>query len=176
MSTGIELIPFLLIAGGGSLLDMIAGTASDVSYNALRSNTLGANAKLENLHLDDNTLEKLFSQEFETQIVNKRTLLKTLKEHGACNIEDKFNNISCTFEAFQIDFFYNGDKPYTMKISAKDNIGIDELVKDLGNEYAANAQEISYNKIKERLEKQNLSISDEEIYEDNTIVLTVDLD
>ena len=37
-------------------------------------------------------------------------------------------------------------------------------------------QEASYNKIKERLESQNLKISDEEVFDDNTIVLTIDLD
>ena len=170
MSTGIELIPILLVAGGNILIRAIhAASGSTASM-------IESGASLENLCLDEQTMEKLFSQEFETQIVDKQTLIKTLKEHGAVNIEDKFNNISCDCEAFHIEFFYNGDKPYTMKLSAKNNVGFDELVKDLSNEYTANAQEISYNKIKERLEQQNLSISDEEIYEDNTIVLTVDLD
>ena len=63
-----------------------------------------------------------------------------------------------------------------MKISANNSLGVDDLVNDIGSEYCANAQEISYNKIKERLEKQNLTIDDEEIYDDNTIVLTINLD
>lgn len=170
MSTGIEAIPILLIASGNILIQAISAASGSTA------SMLENGATLENLHFDEDTLQKIFSQEYETQIVDKQTLIKTLKEHGAVDIEDKFNNISCNCEAFHIEFRYNGDKPYTMSISAKNNVGFDELVKDLGNEYTANAQEISYNKIKERLENQNLSISDEEIYEDNTIVLTVDLD
>ena len=49
-------------------------------------------------------------------------------------------------------------------------------MQDIGNEYTINAQEVSYNKIKERLEEQNLDIENEEIYDDNTIVLTVNLE
>lgn len=69
------------------------------------------------------------------------------------------------------------DKPYTLEISYNKNLNAsDELVQNLGMEYNANAQEASYNKIQERLRDQNLTIDEEEVYEDNTIVLTVNLE
>ena len=87
------------------------------------------------------------------------------------------NTISCNCEAFHLTFTKTEkDKPYTMVATYNKDYGLNELVENLGSEYASNAQEISYNKIKERLEKQNLEIEEEEVYDDNTIVLTVNLE
>lgn len=162
MSVSVSAVPFMLISG---LATLITATVQGLNGQGI-----------ERFHLDYETVEKLFNQEFETQIVDKQTLLKTLTEHGAVNIEDSSNDISCDCEEFHIEFKYNGDKPYTMRVSAKSDSGVDDLIKDLSSEYTANAQEVSYNKIKERLERQNLTIDDEEVYDDNTIVLTVNLD
>ena len=63
-----------------------------------------------------------------------------------------------------------------MRINYNSDTELEDIVKDINDEYRANAQEISYNKIKERLEAQNLTIDEEEIYDDNTIVLTVNLE
>ena len=162
MSVTVSATPFLLL---GSLVEIIGATAIGLTKD-------GTNK----LHLEDNVIRQIFNKEFQTQIMDKGTLLKTLKEHGAVHIKEVFGNISCDCEQFHLEFTYNGEKPYTMRISAADDFGVDDLISDIGSEYTANAQEISYNKIKERLEKQNLTVESEEIYDDNTIVLTVNLD
>ena len=109
--------------------------------------------------------------------MDKSALLKTLEEHGATNFQTDGNTISCNCEAFHLTFTKTEkDKPYTMVATYNKDYGLNELVENLGSEYASNAQEISYNKIKERLEKQNLEIEEEEVYDDNTIVLTVNLE
>ena len=46
----------------------------------------------------------------------------------------------------------------------------------LNSEYAINVQEQSYNHIMEKLKDNNMTVEDEEIQEDNTIVITVNLD
>ena len=167
MSVTVSAVPFLLFSAVSGISGIITTIADDIKNN---------NYNAAKFHLENEVTEKLFNQDFQTQIVDKQTLLKTLKEHGAKNITDNYGNISCNCEQFHIEFTYNGDKPYTMRVSARSDYGVEELAQDLGVEYSANAQEISYNKIKERLEKQNLTIDEEEIYDDNTIVLTVNLD
>ena len=167
MSVTVSAVPFLLISAVSSVSGIIASIANDIKDN---------NYSAAKLHLKSDVMVKLFKQDFQTQITDKQTLLKTLKEHGAKNITNNYGNISCDCEQFHLKFIYNGEKPYTMKVSSRSDYGVEELAQDLGTEYCANAQEISYNKIKERLEKQNLSIDEEEIYDDNTIVLTVNLD
>jgi hypothetical protein len=129
-----------------------------------------------NLHIEDNIAEKLFNKELETQILDKDLLLKTLEEHGAINIQEDDNEITCDCEAFHLCFYRTENNPYHLKISYNSANNLNEFVEDIGNEYTINAQEISYNKIKERLEKQNHEIENEEIYDDNTIVLTVNLE
>lgn len=130
-----------------------------------------------NLHVEDDLAEKLFNKEFETQILDKELLLKTLEEHGAINIQEDDCEVTCDCEAFHLCFYKTENNPYFLKISYNNNQNnLEEFVEDIGTEYTINAQEVSYNKIKERLEKQNLEIENEEIYDDNTIVLTVNLE
>ena len=64
-----------------------------------------------------------------------------------------------------------------MKITTKcKESELQSFVDDLNSEYRLNTQEENYIKIKERLDKQNLKIGEEEVFEDNTIVLTVNID
>lgn len=184
MSVTISAVPFLLIYSiiPGATAVVGVGSVAVSAIDSIKSgisNSLIAGLKSgnENLHLESKDIEKsFFNKEFNTTIMDKDALIKTLKEHGATDIKQSDGNIECNCEYFHLKFTRNAEnKPYTMTVTANENKGIDEFAKDIGSEYTLNAQEISYNKIKERLEKQNLEISDEEIYDDNTIVLTVDL-
>ncbi|MBQ2611477.1 hypothetical protein IJF81_03705 [bacterium] len=162
MSVTVSATPFLLLYSVGQGIAAIAQGMTGAGTTKL--------------HLDEKVAQQLFNKEFSTQIVDKETLIKTLVEHGANNIQELNNDIKCDCEQFHIEFTHHTGKPYTMTISARNEFGLDELVKDISNEYTINAQEVSYNKIKERLEAQNLSIDEEEILDDDTIVLTVNLD
>lgn len=176
MSVTVSAAPLLLfyaVSGAVSLTSAVL--TSHLTRTAQNEKRLSRNA--EKFHLEDDTLEEeFFNKEFETIIVDKTTLIKTLEEHGAINIVTQNDTISCDCEAFHLVFTKEADKPYTMVVSYNDEYGLNDLVENLGAEYASNAQEISYNKIKERLEKQNLEIEEEEIFDDNTIVLTVNLE
>ena len=167
MSVSVSAVPFLLVyALGKGIVDI---TSAVVAASTVKANKL---------HLEEEDLKEIFNKEFETMIVDKDVLLKTLQEHGATNISIMENDsIICDCEAFHIMFEKTEtEKPYKMKVSYNDDYQLNEFIENIGSEYASNAQEISYNKIKERLTQQNLEISDEEIYDDNTIVLTVNLD
>ncbi|MCR4880921.1 MAG: hypothetical protein K6A44_03100 [bacterium] len=125
----------------------------------------------------------LICREFETVFVDMGVLLKTLEEHGAQNIYVENGNISCEMEGFMLEF-YKGEPtqemafpPYRMKITTRcDENSLETFIEDINSEYTMNSQEESYNKIKERLDKQNMRIEEEEVYDDNTIVLTVNID
>ena len=68
------------------------------------------------------------------------------------------------------------DKPYFVVIKALDTDDIETKLDYLNNEYAVNVQEESYNNIVARLKENNMQIENEEVCEDNTIVLTVNLE
>ena len=188
MSVTIAAAPaFLLYHIGGAVLVSIA-TAVKVGQEIQNAEKLNLSTQTESnkifnkkLHLEEEEFEKLFNKEFKTEIMDKETLLKTLEEYGATNInisnDENQSKITCECENFQLTFVKTEETlPYTLTISYDEEQGLDELVNDIGSEYTLNAQEISYNKIKERLDQKNLTIAEEEIYDDNTIVLTINLE
>ena len=171
MSVTISAVPFFLI------YSVVGGV---IAY----SNTLEEAKKYNtnsNYHFERKEIEEICNKDFETKIMDKDLLIKTLEEHGAVNITTQGNYISCNCEAFNLSFYKPAeDKPYSLRIAynpqySSDN-KLENFVDNIGTEYTANAQEVSYNQIKERLEEQNLEIENEEIYDDNTIVLTVNLE
>ena len=170
MSVTVTAAPLYLLLGLGSIVNMTAAVAREAMNGTVSS--------ISKLHLEKEELEQLLSKEFETKILDSEVLLKTLKEHGATNIKlGKDNSITCECDLFYVSFVKpEKDKDYNMTITYDKEKDINEFVENIGIEYTLNAQEESYKKIKERLQVQNLEISDEEIYDDNTIVLTVDLE
>ena len=132
---------------------------------------------MKSVELTQCDFEKITRKDFETTIMDKETLIKTLEEYGAQIASGNDNEIVCTIQQFDLIFTKKAEnKPFKLRISYNKKLNPDELIGDISSEYCKNAQEISYNKIKERLEQQNMTIEEEEIYDDDTIVLTVNLD
>ena len=120
-----------------------------------------------------NFLEK----SLETPFMDKNILMKTLEEHGVQNIKDEFGKIQGEYDSYSFTFEKNEvDKPYflTIKYLEKDNV--EEKMNDLSSEYALNVQEDAYLSIVEKLKENNMEIEEEEVLDDNTIVLTVNLE
>ena len=68
------------------------------------------------------------------------------------------------------------DKPYFIKISCLETDNAEEKVKDLESEYTLNVQEEAYLNIIDKLKENNMEIEEEEVQDDNTIVLTINLE
>ena len=115
---------------------------------------------------------------FETPFVDKNLLIKTLEEHGVTDIqENDFGKISGKVDNYNLSFEkQEADKPYSLKISCYESDNAEEKIGDLSSEYALNVQEDAYLNIVEKLKANNMEIEDEEVMDDNTIVLTVNLE
>ncbi len=115
---------------------------------------------------------------FETNFMDKSILMKTLEEHGVQNIsENEYGQISGNIDSYVLNFErMECDKPYFVKISCLESDNAKEKFEDLTSEYTLNVQEESYLSIVNKLKENNMEIEDEEVMEDNTIVLTVNLD
>ena len=200
MSVTVVATPFLLLpafismAQAAAVAVGITGTATAVISASAKNSTQAA----QNYKEMNNEIKKLLKQsggmvtkevmnllckEFDTVFVDRDVLIKTLNEHGAENIYYEGENISCEMEGFMLDFYKpeateeQAFPPYRMKITTKcKESELQSFVDDLNSEYRLNTQEENYVKIKERLDKQNLKIEEEEVFEDNTIVLTVNID
>ncbi len=125
-----------------------------------------------NIHSNNEKICK----EYETIFNDKDLLIKTLQEHGVTDLELRNDNIYCKIEEFKLKFFKDANMPYKFEITHCANVDIEETINNLDSEYAKNVQEATYLKIKERLAKNNLQIDDEEILEDDSIMLTINLD
>ena len=113
-----------------------------------------------------------------TAFMDKNILVKTLEEHGVRSIsEDEFGKISGAVENYTLSFEkMESDKPYFLRISCPETSNAEEKLDDLSSEYALNVQEEAYLNIIEKLKDNNMQIEDEEVMDDNTIVLTVNLE
>ena len=139
---------------------------------------LGIFNENENCSEDHVITEKHFIEKtFETPFMDKAILLKTLEEHGVKNITEWESGLSGKVDSYKLIFEKTAeDKPYTVKISCLEQDNAEEKVGDLNSEYALNVQEDAYLHIIDKLKENNMQIEQEEVMDDNTIVLTVNID
>ena len=171
-----HLLPLLAIASSGAIIEgAVNAVAPNLLYNRDDSRIPELNSGV--FHINEDLVGQIFDKEIKTNIMDKETLVKTLTEHGADIIDMEDNFISCAIEGISMDFSKNSEsEPYTVYIQYRNEETLTTLVDELDEEYKANAQEVSYNKILKNLEEKNYSIEEEEIMDDNTIVLTVNLE
>lgn len=114
---------------------------------------------------------------YTTNYTDKEMLLNTLTEHGATEIFQENGEISC--KLFGMEMIYhrqNSSDAYTLDITQVSDKGeCQDMINDLNEEYGLNIQEMTYNKIKERLDKENMRLESESVLEDNSIVLTIEV-
>ena len=116
-------------------------------------------------------------KEFETPFTDKEILKKTLEEHGAVDINENDSVVVCRVENYTLTFRKSEeDKPFRLKVACLNTDNAEAKVEDLNSEYALNVQENAYLQIIDKLKDNNLQIESEEVSEDNTIVLTINLD
>jgi len=122
----------------------------------------------------NNNRQKICSQ-YKTIFKDASLLRKTLVEHEVENIVEENGKIYGNLQALKFEFSKDEEGLYEMHIIHEENEDLG-IVDELNNEYQMNVQEESYMKIKKNLESQNLQIATEEVMEDNSIMLTVNLE
>lgn len=177
MSCTVVAIPYALAWVVGAIVTAAATTNTNNDYE-LSPDVSEILQEGENCIGDKVITEKHFIEKtFETPFTDKNILLKTLEEHGIKNIAEWETGLSGEVEGYKLIFEkLAADKPYTVRISCSENDNAEEKVGDLNNEYALNVQEDAYLHILDKLKENNMQIEEEEVMEDNTIVLTVNID
>lgn len=172
MSIVVSGIPLLLLSLTAP--QSLEATVELFSRRGTNTDNLGYS---ENYSIDCETMKKMREQKIQTNIVDKDTLIKTLTEYGSEYVYEENEEIICKYEDFKLTFSkVNPKDPYVLDLQYAIEDSPMEMLREISDEYNKNVQEISYNKIKERLEAKNMEINEEEILEDDTIVLTVNLE
>lgn len=127
------------------------------------------------LRLINDTFTAVYT--YTTNYTDKGTLLNTLTEHGAEEIAENGDEVSCKLFGMEMIYYKkDGSNGYTLDVTqVSDKAECEDLINDLNDEYGLNIQEMTYNKIKERLEQENMRLESETVMEDNSIVLTIDV-
>ena len=127
------------------------------------------------LRMINDTMTAIYT--YKTNYTDKGILLNTLTEHGAQDITEDGDEVSCRL--YGMDMVYkklDGSNGYTLEITrVSDKSECEGIINDLNDEYGMNIQEMTYNKIKERLDKENMRLESETVMEDNSIVLTIEV-
>lgn len=190
MSITISAIPIMFISAKILACAAAITTAATTAANTVESIKIAAenakideilkqaqNEQMKNIHLTKEDME-LLSKEYETPFMDKELLVRTLEEYGLKIKSTENNHIVAEIERVSIIFSREeSNLPYRMKINFPDDCEQmqSELVKDIYDEYGSNTQEEVYIKIKEKIAQSNMYIEEEEVLDDDSIVLTIDI-
>ena len=183
MSCTVIAVPYALMWVVGAIATAAATSASVGINNADQITTsedifdfsTNQTEECEDTHI---ITEKHFIEKtFETPFMDRDILMKTLEEHGVKNISEWENGMAGDVDNYKLTFEKSApDKPYNLRISCLESSNAEEKVGDLSGEYAMNVQEDAYLHIIDKLKENNMQVEEEEVLEDNTIVLTVNID
>lgn len=114
---------------------------------------------------------------YNTNYTDKGVLLNTLIEHGAEELVENDGEISCKLFGMEMIYYKKeSSNAYTLDITQVSDVSECEgVITDLNEQYGLNIQEMTYNKIKERLEQENMRLESETVMDDNSIVLTIEV-
>lgn len=177
MSCTVIAVPWLLYQAIGAV---VAATAvNSIAKNAAKSideDGVQNNENCEDVQVI--TAKHFMEKSFETVFMDQDTLIKTLEEHGVVNINKAdFGRITGQVDSYTLSFEKPSEnKPYFLTVTCLNTDNAEEKLNDLSSEYALNVQEDAYLSIIEKLKDNNMEVEDEEVLDDNTIVLTVNID
>jgi hypothetical protein len=176
MSCTVVALPYALMWVVGAIATAAASTAvenKNEDFFDFEDNNINENCTEDKVITEKHFIEK----NFETPFMDKVLLMKTLEEHGVRNIFEWESGISGEVENYKLTFEKpSADKPYNVRISCLEHNNAEEKLNDLNGEYALNVQEDAYLHILDKLKENNMQIEQEEVMDDNTIVLTVNID
>jgi hypothetical protein len=84
-------------------------------FNAIKEGITQANDM--NISFDNETIKKLYEKDFETTIVDKTTLIKTLQEHGMPHIYEQGENVFAEIDDLKLQFKKQENSAYLLNIS-----------------------------------------------------------
>lgn len=175
MSCTVIAVPWLLYQAIGAVI--AASAATSIASKAVKKEEMQENdTTCEEVNVI--TAKHFMEKSFETAFMDKDVLIKTLEEHGVVNISTTdFGRITGQVDSYTLSFEKpSEDKPYFLTVTCLDTDNAEEKVNDLSSEYALNVQEEAYLSIIDKLKDNNMEIEEEEVLDDNTIVLTVNID
>lgn len=116
------------------------------------------------------------SQVFPTNFRDGQVLMKTLGEYGLHPETTSDGEIVCRVGASTLRFRPAEEGPYSVKIeNAPDLRQMFQVLSNLDEDYRRGVQASTYEKLMNRIDEKNLAVESEEVLEDNSIVITLNV-
>ena len=181
MSISLLLLPLAIALG--TTVTTTAVSAAAITAAAAGSKAVLAVAAEANLrHLKH--LRELYEERknetlppLETIFNDMSLLAKTLTEHGLVVSILSDNQLSCQIGEVLLEYFRQAaGEPFKVNVSGLQDIEsfLNEM-ECFEREYKHNVQSYTYNKLMENLNESNMKLVREDLLEDNSILLTIDI-
>ncbi|APF27096.1 hypothetical protein NPD7_2064 [Clostridium sporogenes] len=162
--------------------EMIVDFIMNLNNKAGRKVIYNSIEEMENRNENSTTVEEILElpkvekEIFPTNFRDKELLLKTLKECGAYPKETSNKDIQCNTKECQLIFHKEEDGSYNVEIEDTSSLkNVYHHLSIIDEEYKHNVQEYTYKKVVEKLNETDMYIDNEEVLEDNSILLTVNI-
>lgn len=119
----------------------------------------------------------LKTYKYPTNFNDEELLMKTLMEYNTNPVKDGNGDIILNIAGNNLRFNKTGDDPYNVEIKTGGNIK--QIFNDLtliDDDYNRNVQTNTYENLKKNLADKDLNIASEEVLDDNSIVITINID
>lgn len=113
----------------------------------------------------------------ETAFTDANLLHKTLTQHGLQVQTTHENELIVRSPSGVLRYFrHNNTQPFSLQMSNISNMReLLDSVDELENEYGRNVQTFTYNKVMTSLHEHGMTVDQEEVLEDDSILLTLNL-
>lgn len=185
MSISLLLIPVAIALGSTVSAAAVTATASAVGIAAgmvASKAVLAVAAEVNARHIDHlrDLYQKNQSAELppmESIFTDMDLLEKTLREHGLAVEIVSENKLVCTAGGTQLEYTRNAaGEPFLVTVKGIEDVnGFFEEMACFEREYRQNVQSFTYNKLLDNLAANKMTIAEETVLEDNSILLTIDL-
>ena len=185
MSVSLLLLPLAIALGSTVSAATVTATATSVGVvvgmvgsKAIYAVAAEAHAR----HLDH--LRELYQQSkgveipaMESIFTDMTLLEKTLREHGLAVEILSESKLVCMAGDAQLEYARNAaGEPFFVTVRGVQDV--EQFFEEMAcfeREYRRNVQSFTYNKLVQNLARNNMKIAEEEVLEDNSILLTIDL-
>jgi hypothetical protein len=125
--------------------------------------------------LNENT-DTVIPKSYPTNFKDKSILMKTLDDYGVNYSTQSNGTINCRIDNHAFKFKLNENSAYTIEIENEKDLK--DMIMNLNNldeDYRRNVQNKTYENLKTKVEEKGYKIESEEIMEDNSIVITINV-
>lgn len=113
---------------------------------------------------------------YPTNFVDKNILRKTLEEYNLPFVEKENGLFECVFDDCKLSLLKNNKEYYEVEIEYNKKLDLAYFhLNNLDEEYKRNVQSAVYKEVISKINAKSLSIENEEVLDDNSIVLTISI-